>query len=59
MTQVSYTAEWANDNRTFFYTRQDEAKRSALSLSPHIGRREATGDPLIYAESDELYRVYR
>ena len=57
ITQVSYTAEWANDNRTFFYTRQDEAKRSAYLYRHTLGS-EATADPLIYAESDELYRVY-
>lgn len=57
ITEVSYTAEWANDNKTFFYTRQDETKRSAY-LYRHTLSHDPAADPLIYEETDERYRVY-
>ncbi|MCB8922925.1 MAG: S9 family peptidase [Ardenticatenaceae bacterium] len=56
ITRVSYSAEWANDSATFFYTRQDEAKRSAYLYRHTLGA-DPADDPLIYAETDELYRV--
>nr|CAI78819.1 hypothetical protein [uncultured Latescibacterota bacterium] len=46
---------WAADNRTFFYTTEDEAKR------PHQLLRHVLGNPendLVYEETDELYRVF-
>lgn len=57
ITHVSYSAEWANDNQTFFYTRQDETKRSAYLYRHTLGTDPAS-DPLLHHETDELYRVY-
>ncbi len=56
ITRVSYTAEWANDSQTFFYTRQDETKRSAYLYRHTLGQETAV-DPLLYAEADERYRI--
>ena len=49
-----YTLEWANDNRTFFYTTLDAAKR------PHQVYRHTLGEnqnPLIYHEEDQRYTL--
>jgi oligopeptidase B len=49
-----YSLEWANDNRTFFYTTLDAAKR------PHQVYRHTLGEaenPLIYHEQDQRYTL--
>ncbi len=49
-----YTLEWANDNRTFFYTMLDAAKRPYQVYRHTLGDKE---NPLIYHEQDERYTV--
>jgi len=49
-----YSLEWANDNRTFFYTVLDEAKRPFQVFRHALGVR---GDPLVYHEPDERFTV--
>ncbi len=44
--------EWAADNKTFFYTVLDEAKRP-YKLFRHVLGAEATSDTLVYHEKDE------
>lgn len=49
-----YTLEWANDNRTFFYTVLDAAKR------PYRAFRHALGDAadaLVYEETDARFNL--
>jgi oligopeptidase B len=49
-----YSLEWANDNRTFFYTTLDSAKR------PHQVYRHTLGEPenlLIYHEDDQRFTL--
>jgi oligopeptidase B len=49
-----YSLEWANDNRTFFYTTLDSAKR------PHQVYRHMLGEPenlLIYHEDDQRFTL--
>ncbi|MCA9970845.1 MAG: S9 family peptidase [Anaerolineales bacterium] len=57
LTNVGYTAEWANDNRTLFYTRQDATKRDARLYRHALGS-DPAADPLLHEETDELYAVY-
>lgn len=48
------SAVWATDNKTFFYVKEDHAKR------PHRFYRHVLGgqnDDLMYEEKDELYRI--
>ncbi len=52
---VSYGLEWANDSRTVFYTVEDHAKRPYRLLRHELGN--AAGDPIIFEEPDELFRV--
>jgi oligopeptidase B len=47
---------WAADNRTLFYTVEDETTKRSHRLYRHVlGASEA--DPLLYEESDERFRV--
>lgn len=57
---VDYDIEWANDNRTLFYTTTDEAER-ADKLWRHVLGTPRVDDVLIYHEPDELFwvSVYR
>lgn len=49
-----YGVEWANDNRTIFYTVLDEAKRP-FKLFRHIAGTDAAHDALVYHEADEAF----
>ncbi|HYO15922.1 MAG TPA: S9 family peptidase [Thermoanaerobaculia bacterium] len=50
---VAFT--WAADNKTLFYTVEDQAKRSARVYRHRLGEAE---DALIYDEKDERFNVY-
>jgi oligopeptidase B len=49
-----YTLEWANDNRTFFYTMLDAAKRPYQVYRHTLG---AADSSLIYQENDQRYTL--
>ncbi len=49
-----YTLEWANDNRTFFYTVLDAAKRPYQAFRHELG---AASDALVYQEDDARFNV--
>ena len=49
-----YSLEWANDNRTFFYTTLDDAKRPHQVYRHTLGEKE---NPLIYHEEDQRYTL--
>lgn len=51
--QVS-SAEWAADNRTLFYAKEDHAKRAYRLYRHVLGNKD---DALLYEEKDELYRI--
>lgn len=46
---------WANDSRTFFYTRDDETKRPYRLLRHRLGHDGA--DEIVYQEDDERFYV--
>jgi oligopeptidase B len=52
----SYTFAWGNDNRTFFYTDLDAAKRPYRVLR-HILGGDAAKDQLVYEETDERFSL--
>lgn len=54
---TSYAAEWANDNRTLFYTVQNEAWRNHQLRRHQLGA-DAADDPVIYQEDDALLNVF-
>lgn len=51
---VSYSLDWANDNKTIFYTTLDEAKRP-FKVSRHVLGTPTTEDQLVYREDDDQY----
>ncbi|MBE7471001.1 MAG: oligopeptidase B [Anaerolineae bacterium] len=52
-----YSLAWANDNRTFFYTVLDEAKRP-YQLYRHTLGTGPRDDVLLYHETDEMYNMF-
>jgi oligopeptidase B len=51
---VNYSAEWAADNRTLFYGRDDDAHRAYRVYRHTLG---ATSDTLVFDEPDQLFNV--
>jgi len=49
-----YTLEWANDNRTFFYTVLDAAKRPYRAFRHELG---GATDTLVYQEDDGRFNL--
>ncbi|HTR81915.1 MAG TPA: S9 family peptidase [Bacteroidota bacterium] len=49
------SGEWAADNKTFFYVKEDEAKRPFRLYRHVLGK---TADELLFEEKDELYRIW-
>jgi len=53
---TAYSAVWAEDNETLFYTTRDEAKRSYRLFRHKLGT-DPSKDALIHQEDDQLFRV--
>ncbi len=49
-----YTLEWANDNRTFFYTVLDQTKRPYRAVRHELG---STSDTTVYQEDDGRFAL--
>lgn len=49
-----YTLEWANDNRTFFYTVLDETKRPYRAFRHELG---GAADAMVYQEDDGRFAL--
>lgn len=54
---TAYSSAWATDNKTFFYTTQDELAR-AYRLYRHTLGTDPSQDKLIYEERDTAFSVY-
>lgn len=54
--KTTYSVEWANDNRTLFYTTFDSAKRP-YRLLRHTLNTDAARDTLLYQENDVLFNM--
>lgn len=54
---TSYSVEWGNDNRTLFYTTQNEAWRD-FKLFRHVLGTDPADDEELFHEPDELYRIW-
>jgi oligopeptidase B len=52
---VTPNITWANDNQTFFYTRQDPTTLRAYQIYRHRLGSDPSEDVLIYEEPDETY----
>ena len=54
---IDWSIEWANDNRTFFYTTTDDAMRPDR-LHRHVLGTDPADDAVLFQEPDERFRVY-
>jgi oligopeptidase B len=55
--KVSGNAVWANDNKTIFYSSQDEITLRSDTIFKHKLGTKQTDDVLVYFEKDETYNV--
>jgi len=55
--KVSGNAVWANDNKTIFYSSQDEVTLRSDKIFKHRLGTKQTDDVLVYFEKDETYNV--
>lgn len=51
-------AVWANDNKTVFYTRQDEVTLRSYRIYKHVIGTPSEKDELVYEEKDETFSCY-
>ena len=52
---VTSNVAWANDNKTFFYTRQDPVTLRSYRVYRHILGTDPAKDELVYEEKDETF----
>ena len=52
---VTANITWANDNKTFFYTRQDPMTLRSYQIYRHTLGSDAAEDVLVYEEADETF----
>ena len=55
---VTGNMDWANDNRTLFYSKQDAETLRSNQVYRHVLGTPATEDHLVYEETDETFSVY-
>ena len=54
---VTGTAVWANDNKTIFYTRQDEMTLRSDKVYKHVLGTDPKNDEVVYYEKDDTFSV--
>lgn len=57
ITNTTGTAIWANDNKTVFYTRKDEALRS-YKIYKHLLGTDESADIEVFHEKDDTYNAF-
>ena len=50
-------AVWANDNKTFFYTKKDPVTLRSYRIYKHILGTDASEDVVVYEETDDTFNV--
>ncbi len=48
---------WASDNKTLFYTIEDEVQKRSYRLYRHTAGTDTAKDPLLYEEADERFNI--
>ena len=56
--EVTGNMAWANDNRTFFYARQDPTTLRSHRIYRHVLGSDSSRDPLVYEEQDDTFSCY-
>lgn len=49
---------WANDNKTFFYTRKDDQTLRSDKVYKHVLEQQQDEDELVYHEKDETFNAF-
>lgn len=49
---------WANDNKTFFYTKQDPVTLRSFQVYKHVLGTDPSTDELVFEETDETFNTY-
>ena len=49
--------DWAADNKTLFYTVEDEVQKRSFQLYRHVAGTEAKQDTLVFEEKDERFNI--
>jgi oligopeptidase B len=57
ITETTGTVAWANDNRTFFYTRKNPVTLRSEKIFSHSLDTKPETDPLVFFETDETFSV--
>ena len=55
---VTYNGEWANDNQTYFYSKQDPETLRSYRIYRHVLGTDPSEDTLVYEEKDEEFSIY-
>jgi len=56
--EVTGRVAWANDNRTVFYTKQDEETLRSYQVYRHVLGSDPSEDVLVYEETDPTYSIW-
>ncbi len=55
---VTSNIEWAEDNQTLFYTRQDPQTLRSFQIYKHVLGTDASEDTLVFEEEDDTFSCY-
>jgi oligopeptidase B len=58
ITDVTPNGEWANDNKTFFYTKQDPETLRGYQIYKHVLGTDPSEDELVYEEREEEFNSF-
>jgi len=58
ITDVTPNGEWANDSKSFFYTKQDPETLRSYQIYRHVLGTDPSEDELVYEETDEEFSSF-
>jgi len=58
ITNVTGNMDWANDNRTLFYSRQDPTTLRSYQIYRHVLGTEPFEDQFVYEETDDTFSIF-
>ena len=58
ITDVTGNMDWANDNKTLFYSKQDLTTLRTYQIYRHVLGTESSEDQLVYEETDDTFSIF-
>lgn len=58
ITDVTGNMDWANDNKTLFYSKQDPSTLRSYQIYRHVLGTESSEDQLVYEETDDTFSIF-